>query len=125
MKRAAAFLLLALGAAACSRRAAANYRNCLTLRVGMTKEDLVKAMGEPDDVIPYVEGKSLDYLKGRTAYEWSNPAAMPGPDHVSVDDAKNRVESIRCANSEISAQVFPEAPAPSTAAAPAPAAPPQ
>jgi TPR repeat protein len=81
-------------------------------------------MGPPEETIPYVEGKSLDYLKGRTAYEWSNPASMPGGDHVSVDDASGKIESIRCSNSEITASVFVEPPAPSSAAAAAtPAAP--
>ena len=124
MRRAAAFVLLAAAAAAgCSRQAEANYKHCLKLRVGMTKDDLVKIMGAPEDTIPYVEGKSLPYLKGRTAYEWSNPASMPGGDHVSVDDA-GKIESIRCSNSEITAAVFVEPPAPSAAAVAASSAPP-
>ncbi len=124
--RRGALLLAVLAAGACSRRAELNYKHCLRLRVGITKDQLFKVMGPPEDTFPYVEGQSLDYLKGRTAYEWSNPAAMPGPDHVSVDDASGLVESIRCSNSEISAQVFPEAAAPpaaSTAPARTPAAP--
>jgi hypothetical protein len=110
--RRSAILLLALALTACSRKAEAHYRRCLHLRVGMTKDDLLKYMGEPDEVQPYVEGKSLEYLKGRTAYEWSNPATMPGPDHVSVSDATGLVESIRCSNSEITAPLFPEFAAP-------------
>lgn len=114
--RALVLAVLAL-AAGCSKQAELNYKHCLKLRVGMTKADMVKVMGEPETTIPYVEGKSLDYLKGRTAYEWSNPASMPGSDHVSMDDASGKIESIRCSNSEITASVFVEPPAPSTATA--------
>jgi len=109
-------LAVLLAAAGCSRREAANYKHCLKLRVGMTKAEMVKIMGEPEDTIPYVEGKSLPYLKGRTAFEWSNPASMPGGDHVSLDEASGTIESIRCSNSEITASVYVEPPAPSTAA---------
>ena len=105
MKRAAALALFAL-AAGCSRRAELNYRHCLTLRVGMSRQDMLAAMGPPEETFPYVEGKSLEHLKGRTAYEWSNPAAMTGGDHVSVDDSSGNIASIRCANSEITASVF-------------------
>lgn len=108
-------LALLVLAAGCSNRAENNYRHCLKLRVGMSKGDMLKAMGGAEDVFPYVEGKSLEYLKGRTAYEWSNPASMPGGDHVSVEDASGKVESIRCSNSEITAAVFVEPPAPSSA----------
>ena len=62
-----------------------------------------------------MEGKSLPHLKGRTAYEWSNPATMPGPDHVSYSEETGKIESIRCSNSEINASVYVEPPAPSTA----------
>jgi outer membrane protein assembly factor BamE (lipoprotein component of BamABCDE complex) len=125
MRRPALLAALAalLAAAGCSRKAEANYKHCLKLRVGMTKADMVKVMGEPEDTIPYVEGKSLPFLKGRTAYEWSNPATMPGGDHVSVDDASGKILSIRCSNSEVTASVFVEPPAPSTAAAAASASP--
>ena len=112
------FLALAvLTLAACSRQPERNYKHCLKLRVGMSKADMVKVMGEPETTIPFVEGKSLDYLKGRTAYEWSNPASMPSCDHVSVDDASGKIESIRCDSAEIAASVYVEPPAPSTAAA--------
>lgn len=113
--RPALALAVLLAAAGCSRREAANYKHCLKLRVGMTKAEMVKIMGEPEDTIPYVEGKSLPYLKGRTAFEWSNPASMPGGDHVSLDEASGTIESIRCSNSEITASVYVEPPAPSTA----------
>lgn len=124
--RPALALAVLLAAAGCSKRQAANYKHCLKLRVGMTREDMLKAMGPPDETIPYVEGKSLEYLKGRTAYEWSNPGTMPGPDHVSVSEETGKVESIRCSNAEITASVYVEPPAPSsatvsTAAAAAPA----
>jgi hypothetical protein len=124
MRRAAALSLLAWTAlaAGCSKQAEANYRHCLKLRVGMTKDEMVNVMGAVEETIPYVEGKSLPYLKGRTAFEWSNPASMPGGDHVSLDDASGKIESIRCSNSEITASVFVEPPAPSSAAAPAPLA---
>ena len=122
MKRAAGLALLASAAlcAGCSRQAEANYKHCLKLRVGMTKGDMVQIMGAPEETIPYVEGKSLPYLKGRTAYEWSNPATMPGGDHVSLDEASGKIQSIRCSNSEITAALFIEPPAPSTAASPSP-----
>jgi hypothetical protein len=106
VKRAALAVLLLTAAGCSSKREAANYRHCLSLRVGMTRAEALKVMGPPDDTIPYVEGKSLSYLKGRTAYEWSNPAAMPGPDHVSVDDATGLVENIRCSDVDIQARVF-------------------
>ncbi|MFI5347118.1 MAG: tetratricopeptide repeat protein [Elusimicrobiota bacterium] len=115
MKISRAALALLLLAAACSKREAANYKHCLKLRVGMSKADMIKIMGEPEETAPYVEGKSLPYLKGRTAYEWTNPATMPGPDHVSFSDDTGKIESIRCSNAEITASVYVEPPAPSTA----------
>lgn len=113
MKRALALAAL-LAAAGCSKRLADNYKHCLKLRVGMTTAEMVKVMGEPEETIPYVEGRSLAYLKGRTAFEWSNPASMPGGDHVSLDEASGKIESIRCSNSEITASVYAEPPAPSS-----------
>lgn len=120
MKRLLLLAVLFPAAAGCGRRLEANYKHCLKLRVGMTREDMRKVMGPPDETIPFVEGKSLEHLRGRTAYEWSNPASMPGPDHVSVEDATGKIASIRCSNVDISASVFIEPPAPSTAAASAP-----
>lgn len=114
--RRAVLAVLVLAAAACSKKTAANYPRCLKLRLGMTKEELIKVMGPPDETIPYVEGKSLPHLRGRTAYEWANPGSMPGPNHVSVEDASGRVASVRCSDAVISASVFVEPPAPSTAA---------
>ncbi len=116
-RRAALVGLVASLPAACSRKAADNYRHCLNLRVGMTREELWRIMGPPEETIPYVEDKSLGYLKGRVAYEWSNPAAMPGPDHVSVDDASGKISSIRCSGAVIAASVYVEPPASSTATA--------
>lgn len=101
-------LLGALLLAGCSRNAGKNYGNCLKLRLGMTKEQLLQIMGEPDSVSPYVEGKSLPHLKGRTSYEWENAARFPGPNHASVADATGRVESVRCSEVVISAEVFVE-----------------
>ena len=111
MSRRAALDLLAL-AAGCSRQAELNYRHCLQLRLGMSKEDMLGIMGPPETTIPYVAGKSLDYLKGRTAYEWPNPATMPSGDHVGTDDASGKIESIRCSGAEITSPVFipPSAP---------------
>lgn len=116
-----ALLLAALLAApACSRRAAQNYRHCLKLRVGMTREQVFAAMGQPDETFPYVEGKSLPHLKGRVAYEWANPASMPAPNRVSFDEASATAESIRCGDAVVTAAVFVEPPEPavSTAALP-------
>lgn len=113
--RGALLLASLLCAGACSRRASANYAHCLKLRVGISREELFSTMGPPEETIPYIDGKSLDYLKGRTAYEWSNQASVPGPDHVSVDDVTNKVASIRCANAEITAPVYIEPPVVSTA----------
>lgn len=125
-----ALLVALLLAAACSRKTAQNYRHCLKLRIGMTREQVIAAMGPPDETIPYVEGKSLPHLAGRTAYEWGNPASMPAPNRVSIDEASGTAESIRCGDSVITTAVFIEPPEPvlSTAAAPgapvpAPAAP--
>jgi hypothetical protein len=121
MRRGVLAVLAAAALAGCSKKEEANYRHCLKLRVGMSKDDMVRIMGGVEETNPYIEGKSLPYLKGRTAYEWSNPASMPGGDHVSLDDASGKIESIRCSNSEITASVFVEPPAPSTATAAAPA----
>ncbi|MDE2142165.1 MAG: hypothetical protein KGJ84_07130 [Elusimicrobia bacterium] len=115
MNLARAACLAALLLSACSRQAERNYRNCLKLRVGMTKDAMTKIMGAPEDVEPYVEGKSLPYLKGRTTYEWSNPASMPSPDHISFSEEAGMIESIRCSGVDITAPVYVEPPAPSTA----------
>lgn len=111
MKR-ALLAVLFLAAAGCSRQAAQNYRRCLKLRIGMTRELVVAAMGPPEETFPYVEGKSLPHLKGRTAYEWSTPASMPAPNRVSFDDATGKAESIRCGDAVITATVFVEPAAP-------------
>lgn len=109
-----ALVLLILATAACSKKNAENYGHCLKLRLGMTQSELFKIMGAPDETLPYIEGKSLPHLKGRTAYEWANPASMPGPNHVSVEDARGELASIRCSDSVITTSVFLEPPAPST-----------
>jgi hypothetical protein len=101
-------LLLAAG---CSRQPALNYRHCLKLRIGMTREQVFAAMGPPEETFPYIEGKSLPHLKGRTSYEWGTPASMPAPNRVSFDDASGKAESIRCGDSVITAAVFIEPPA--------------
>lgn len=111
MKRALLAVLL-LAATGCSRQAAQNYRRCLKLRIGMTREQVFAAMGRPEETIPYVEGKSLPHLKGRTAYEWSTPASMPAANRVSIDDATGKAESIRCGDAVITAAVFVEPAAP-------------
>ena len=132
-------LLLAgfLVAAGCSRQPSLNYRHCLKLRIGMTREQVFATMGPAEETFPYVEGKSLPHLKGRTAYEWSTPASMPAPNRVSFDDASEKAESIRCSDAVVTAAVFVEPPEPavsttvvygvpaSSAAAAAPAAPPR
>jgi hypothetical protein len=110
-------VLALLGSAACSRKPAQNYRKCLKLRVGMTAPDVLAAMGEPDESFPYVEGKSLPHLKGRTAHEWSTPASMPAPVRVSIDDATGKAESIRCADVVVTAAVFIEPPEPTVSTA--------
>lgn len=116
--RRALLVALAAAAAGCSgRKQVLNYKHCLRLRVGMDRERMLEIMGPPEETIPFVEGKSLDYLRGRTAYEWSNPSSMPGPDHVSVEDATGKVASIRCSNAEITASVFVEPPEKAAAAA--------
>ena len=107
-------LLLAglLLAAGCSRKPALNYKHCLKLRIGMTREQVFAAMGEPEETFPYIEGTSLPHLKGRTAYEWSTPASMPAPNRVSFDDATGNAESIRCSDSVVTAAVYVEPPEP-------------
>jgi hypothetical protein len=126
-----------LFAGGCSRQPALNYRHCLKLRIGMTREQVFAAMGQPEESFPYVEGKSLPHLKGRTAYEWSTPASMPAPNRVSFDDASGKAASIRCGDAVVTAAVFIEPPEPavstttvygaeiagSTAVAPAPVQP--
>ena len=112
--RGAAIALMVLTSAACSRNASDNYRRCLKLRLGMTREEALKIMGTPDETLPFSEGKSLPHLRGRTAYEWANPVTMPGPNHVSVEEATGKVASVRCSDVVVSASVFIEPP--STAA---------
>ena len=94
--------------AACARKPAQNYRNCLKLRVGMTREQMILLMGAPEETFPYAEGRSLPHLKGRTAYEWSTPATMTAPNHVSVEDASGRIESIRCGGAAVTTAVSVE-----------------
>ncbi len=113
-------LLALLIAAGCSKKPALNYRHCLKLRIGMTREKLVEIMGEPEETFPYVEGKTLPHLKGRTSYEWSTPATMSASCSVTVDDAAGKITSARCADAVLTATVFVEPPAPA-AAPPAPA----
>lgn len=102
-------LLIALG---CSRQPALNYRHCLKLRVGMTREQVFAIMGPPEETFPYVEGRSLPHLQGRTAYEWSTPAQMSAPNRVSIDDVSGKAESIRCGDSNVTAAVYVEPPEP-------------
>lgn len=111
-------LLGAFCAAACSRQPARNYRHCLKLRIGMTREQVFLMMGQPEESFPYVEGVTLPHLKGKTAYEWSTPASMPASNRVSFDDASGRAESIRCGDSVITAAVFVEPPEPAVSTAP-------
>lgn len=129
MKKYVLFVAL-LFAAACSRKGVQNYRNCLQLRIGMTYEQIVAVMGPPEETFPYVEGKSLPHMAGRTAYEWGNLASMPAPNRVSLDDASGTAESIRCGDAVITTAVFIEPPEPvlstiavAGAQAPAPPAP--
>ena len=108
-----------LFAAACSKQPALNYRHCLKLRVGMTREQIFAVMGPPDETFPFIEGKSLPHMKGRTAYEWSTPAAMSAPNRVSIDDASQKSESIRCGDSVVATAFYAEPPAPAVSTAPA------
>lgn len=117
MMKLALLAALLLAASGCSKRAAQNYRRCLKLRIGMTREQVFAAMGPAEETIPYVEGKSLPHLKGRTAYEWSTPASMPAPNRVSFEDATGLAESIRCGDAVITAAVFVEPPEPAQPAA--------
>ncbi len=100
-------LLLAAG---CSRQPALNYRHCLKLRVGMTREQVFAAMGPPEETFPYIEGRTLPHLKGRTAYEWSTPVSMAAQNRVLVDDASGKAENIRCGDSVITTAVDIEPP---------------
>ena len=110
-----AALLLAAG---CSRKPALNYRHCLRLRINMTREQMLQVMGEPEETFPYIEGKTLPHLKGRTSYEWSTPASMPSPNTVSIDDATGKISSIRCSDSVVTAAFFVEPLAPAVSTAP-------
>ena len=110
--RKASLLAAVLLAAGCSRKPALNYRHCLKLRVNMTREQMVQIMGEPEESFPYIEGKTLPHLKGRTSYEWSTPASMPAPNTVTVDDASGQLTSIRCSDSIVTTAVFVEPPEP-------------
>jgi hypothetical protein len=106
VRRAALAALLL--AAACSRGGRANYRNCLKLRVGMTGAEVLALMGPANETVPYVEGKSLPHLKGRTSFEWSNPASMSAPNIVSMEESSGRAVSIRCGDSVVTAGVVVE-----------------
>jgi hypothetical protein len=111
-------LTFMLAAGGCSRQPALNYRHCLRLRVGMTREQVFAVMGPPEDSFPYVEGKTLPHLKGRTSYEWSTPASMPAANIVSVDEASGKAASIRCGDSVLTTTVYIEPPAPAVSTAP-------
>lgn len=93
----------------------------------MTREQAVAVMGQPEEITPYVEGKSLPHLKGLTAYEWRNPGSMPAPNHVIIDDATGKVRNIRCGDSTVNtayvAEPPPEAASPEAPEANTPAAP--
>ncbi len=115
-------LVVLLLAAACSKKPAQNYRHCLKLRIGMTREQLISVMGEPEDAFPYVEGKSLPHLQGHTAFEWSTPSTMSAPNHVSIEDATGKVESIRCGDSTVNTVFVIEPSSAPDAAAAVPAA---
>lgn len=107
-----------LAAAACSKKPALDYKKCLKLRVGMTRAQLLEFMGPPDETQPYVEGKSLPNMLGRTAYEWATPASMPAPNRVTIDEKSGKVESIRCGDSTVATAVYVEPPAPAVSTAP-------
>jgi hypothetical protein len=111
------FLVALLLAAACSKQPGQNYRHCLKLRVGMTREQLTAVMGPPEETFPYVEGKTLPHLKGKTSFEWGTPASMPAPNTVTLDDAEDKITSIRCGDSVVTAAVFVEPPAPAVSTA--------
>ena len=74
----------------------------------MTQEQLFQTMGPAEETLPYIEGKSLPHLKGRTAYEWSTPATMSASNHVSLDDASGKIESIRCGDAAVTTSVTTE-----------------
>ena len=112
-------LALVLAASACSKRQALNYRHCLKLRIGMTREQVFAAMGPPEETFPYIEGKTLPHLKGRTSYEWSTPASMPAANVVSVDEASGKASSIRCGDSVVTTPVYVEPPEPAVSTSPA------
>jgi hypothetical protein len=104
---------LALGLAACGGgKTARNYKKCLKLRVGMSGFQVEEIMGKPDETFPYVEGKSLPHMKGKTAFEWANPASMSAPNRVTLSEESGVVESIRCGDTVVTATVFVEPPAP-------------
>lgn len=117
------FLLpaLVLSLAACGGgKAAGNYKKCLKLRVGMSGFQVEEIMGKPDETFPYVEGKSLPHMKGKTAFEWANPASMSAPNRVTLSEESGVVESIRCGDTVVTAAVFVEPPPPAEDAAPVP-----
>lgn len=80
----------------------------------MTQKELFEIMGPADEIIPFVEGKSLEHRRGFTAYEWANPASMPGPNHISVNDQSQKVTSIRCSNVSLMTPVVEDRPVLST-----------
>ncbi len=112
MRKTALIAAVLLASAACSKKAQQNYKTCLKLRVGMTGAELLAAMGQPDETQPYVEGKSLPHMKGKTAHEWATPSSMAAPVRVVMVDAEGKVESIRCGDVQVTAAVFVEPPAP-------------
>jgi hypothetical protein len=115
--RRAALLVLAAALSACGgRKAAQNYKNCLKLRVGMSGAEVQTLMGEPDETFPYEEGRSLPHMKGKTAFEWANPASMSAPNRVTLSLESGVVESIRCGDTAVTAGVFVEPPAAAEAA---------
>lgn len=111
-------LSLLLLSAACSKKPAENYKKCLKLRVGMTREQLMQFMGPADETQAFVEGKSMENMRGRTAYEWATPSSMPAPNRVTIEEKTGLVESIRCGDSVVTTAVYVEPPAPAVSTAP-------
>jgi hypothetical protein len=112
------FALLVLLAASCSKKPAQDYKKCLKLRVGMTRAQLLEFMGPPDETQAFVEGKSMENMRGRSAYEWATPSSMPAPNRVTVEEKTGLVESIRCGDSTVTTAVYVEPPAPAVSTAP-------
>ena len=72
-----------------------NYQNCLKIKVGMLKYEVIEIMGDPDTII-----SSTRYKNEITLYYKPPPMASAGVD-IIVDENTNRVIKVFCSEDDI------------------------